>query len=92
MQPIDHYLEQLKDIIGIEFGQTVNGSEIKGYHDGDKIYLSGVNCIEMAELFLAIAYHLESVDNNFNSAEFKSTVGDRLVNLLNSFYVERKEF
>lgn len=78
IQSIDYCLEAIKDCIGIEFGETVKGREIKGYHNGSKIYLDGINCLELAEIFLTIAYHLEAVDSNFNKAVFAEAVKERL--------------
>ena len=81
MQNLETLLDSLKDFIGLEFRQTVNGREIKGYHDGSKIYFDSTNCIELAELFLKISYHLEAVDSNFSKSRFENDFKERLNNL-----------
>ena len=86
MSNIDRQLEIIKDTLGIEFLQTVNGRDLKGYirdPDGSrKIYLSSVNCLELAETFIECAKHLEAVDANYKEEEFVAAVKERVEFLL----------
>lgn len=85
MSNIDQQLLSIKDTLGIDFLQTVNGRELKGYirdPDGSrKIYLSSVNCLELAEVFIQFARHLEAVDANYKEENFALAVKERMDNL-----------
>lgn len=85
MNNIDQQLLSIKDTLGIDFLQTVNGRELKGYirdPDGSrKIYLSSVNCLELAEVFIQFARHLEAVDANYKEENFTLAVKERMDNL-----------
>lgn len=66
---IELILETIKDTLGVEFGETVNGKELKYYIDGNKSYLGSKDCSELAELFSQCALHLQGSDLTVNHRE-----------------------
>lgn len=86
MSNIDQALETVKETLGIDLLVTTNGRELKGYirdYDGSrKIYLSSINCLELAQTFIECAKHLEAVDANYKEEEFVAAVKERVEFLL----------
>jgi hypothetical protein len=71
---IELILETVKDILGVEFLETVNGKELKFWIDGGKKYLDSKDCSELAELFSQCAAHL---DPNLNQQkDLKNKIED----------------
>ena len=93
MSNIDRQLEIIKDTLGIDFLQTVNGRELKGYirdPDGSrKIYLSSVNCLELSEVFIQCARYLEAVDANYKEEDFVLAVKERMDSLIKQITCRR---
>lgn len=66
---IELVLETIKDILKVQFVETVNGKELKYYIDGGKSYLDSKDCSELAELFSQCALHLQGSDLTVNHRE-----------------------
>lgn len=66
---IELILETIKDILGVEFVETVKGKELKYWIDGGKKYLDSKECSELAELFSQCALHLQGSDLTVNQRE-----------------------
>lgn len=66
---IELVLETIKDILKVQFVETVNGKELKYYIDGGKSYLDSKDCSELAELLSQCALHLQGSDLTVNHRE-----------------------